>query len=672
MSVYLKPGQLKIKDENGDYTGINTVALESTAEYLEEMETKGDQIMDDIETKGEETLESIPEDYTALSEAVDELNERLSDELPNWDRLEGVEILKGNLYPSAVDSGDGAYYYDGSAIQHADYTNYKWFKIPVKSNSVYYTQYPARFWYSLDTNGTVVSYGTNAGDNGGTLGVGENAVFLVISYNFVLYPAFAIAEAYYAPSDYETKFKIPETVFINDENILGMEKAEGQSLSHNVFSEAILMGIGYYADILNGKLRLIQASTYNTYIMPVNGGVYEMDTVRTAVLTLEDKITAVGNIYTYATAINTIGAKYLVFSIDQASYPNNSFVIRKPVDNYYIPTNWIVSDNNWKTPIAKVSSPFNAGGGIEIPFRSAIKDGQKIVFKGFFSEFDSITLRFCTSAVQYYTNTITVTGTNITTVHGRNQTDTKQHGLTIANDISLTVEFINGKAKITLYSNGHSFSVEYTWYQTSATTTYPAVISSGSTFTSAELTIVYQCALRDIWIFGDSYITFNDIDRYPYYIVEDGYGKNVLFSGAGGGNSLTATMALNTLLKYGTPKIAVFATGMNDGNDTSSSEPSEQWVTYKNEFISTCERYGITPILCTVPTVPIVNNEGKNAWVRSSGYRYIDFAKAVGANENGVWYSGMLSGDNVHPSEYGAKALYTQLLADLPEIMLPN
>lgn len=78
MSVYLKPGQLKIKDENGDYTGINTVALESTAEYQAQMETKGDQIIDDIEAKGEETLASIPEDYTALSEEIDELNERLT------------------------------------------------------------------------------------------------------------------------------------------------------------------------------------------------------------------------------------------------------------------------------------------------------------------------------------------------------------------------------------------------------------------------------------------------------------------------------------------------------------------------------------------------------------------------------------------------------------------
>ena len=70
--------------------------------------------------------------------------------------------------------------------------------------------------------------------------------------------------------------------------------------------------------------------------------------------------------------------------------------------------------------------------------------------------------------------------------------------------------------------------------------------------------------------------------------------------------------------------------------------------------------------------MPTVNNEAKNAWVKASGYRYIDFAKAVGADGTGAWYSGMLSGDNVHPTAKGAKALYTQVLIDLPEITISN
>ena len=60
----------------------------------------------------------------------------------------------------------------------------------------------------------------------------------------------------------------------------------------------------------------------------------------------------------------------------------------------------------------------------------------------------------------------------------------------------------------------------------------------------------------------------------------------------------------------------------------------------------------------------------KNEYVRTSGYRYIDFASAVGANEAGSgWGECMLSADQVHPTAAGAQALAEQVLLDLPGIM---
>ena len=86
-------------------------------------------------------------------------------------------------------------------------------------------------------------------------------------------------------------------------------------------------------------------------------------------------------------------------------------------------------------------------------------------------------------------------------------------------------------------------------------------------------------------------------------------------------------------------------------------------MTGRDAVINICKRYGITPIFATIPTVPTINNEQKNAWIRNSGYRYIDFAKAVGADASGNWYSGMIESDNIHPSEKGAKALYSDKYA---------
>ena len=187
-------------------------------------------------------------------------------------------------------------------------------------------------------------------------------------------------------------------------------------------------------------------------------------------------------------------------------------------------------------------------------------------------------------------------------------------------------------------------------------------------FTEAKLSSAYSACKRDVWYFGDSYIAFGTNTRIPYYMEEYGFDKNVLFNGASGGTSNSTTQALSTLLNYGHPAFAVMATGMNDGSD-SGDDPSSSWLNNVQIFINICKTYGVIPILCTIPTVPSVNNENKNAWVRSSGYRYIDYAKAVGAQSNGTWYSGMLSNDNVHPDTLGSNALFTQLITDLPEVM---
>lgn len=76
----------------------------------------------------------------------------------------------------------------------------------------------------------------------------------------------------------------------------------------------------------------------------------------------------------------------------------------------------------------------------------------------------------------------------------------------------------------------------------------------------------------------------------------------------------------------------------------------------------------------TIPTVSgngsIRINKYKNSIVKSSGFRYIDFDSAVGADETtGEWYTGMLSSDGVHPSVQGAITLYNKAISDFPELV---
>ena len=224
----------------------------------------------------------------------------------------------------------------------------------------------------------------------------------------------------------------------------------------------------------------------------------------------------------------------------------------------------------------------------------------------------------------------------------------------------------NGKIKFTLVSGGELFSHTFDFARHSYSA--PFVYSVGSSMTDCKLSFTCNDLEKQIWLFGDSYCSYSS-NRWYYYLQKYGYAQNILLNAFAGCGSGWALQSLRYLLNYGTPKYCVWSIGMNDGSD-SASAPSSAWATTRDSFIALCEENKITPVFCTVPTVPTVNNEKKNDWIRASGYRYIDFAKAVGANSSGVWFNGMLSSDNVHPTDKGARALFTRALLDYPELMV--
>ena len=453
---------------------------------------------------------------------------------------------------------------------------------------------------------------------------------------------------------------------ITTKKIYGFTPTAAVVISDNLFDSDWFYSTGYpYVNAL-GKMVIYTNDAYSTFIMPVDGGTYNFTNVRFAVKLLEDKETAVGEATANVTEIDTTGAKWLAFAFNTTTYPVSSYVVTENLTVYKVPVNWEFASDA-KKPFGRVSGSLSDGGSMEIVGRSAIKDGQTIVFKGHLTSFGSISLNFIGGST--VTNYVQVDATNVTIKNGNTAMAPVAHGLTIQNDICIKFEFIDGQAKITITSNGETFTTTVSWYQSGGTITQPQVKSTGTVCDVATLESVYPAARRKVWFFGDSYIGFTSQDRWPYYLVADGLSDNGLFSGSAGASSASTTVALEAMLAYGTPDVAVFATGMNDGSD--GDTPPNLWSTRRDTFITLCEQNDITPIFCTIPTVPKVNNEKKNAWVRASGYRYIDFAAAVGANASGEWYAGMLSGDNVHPSAKGARALYSQILADLPEIFIP-
>ena len=169
-----------------------------------------------------------------------------------------------------------------------------------------------------------------------------------------------------------------------------------------------------------------------------------------------------------------------------------------------------------------------------------------------------------------------------------------------------------------------------------------------------------------IWVIGDSYLSFPDPARWPTYLYRDGFQK-VLLAGYSGMNTQNGLIDFKTAIQRGTPEYVFWCLGMNNGDKT--EEPNPQWLEATGEFLEICKEKGIIPILSTIPSTPKVCNKYKNVWVRSSGYRYVDFDRAVGADKDNNWYPEMLGKDQVHPAIHGAEALYSQVLVDFPEIM---
>jgi len=314
---------------------------------------------------------------------------------------------------------------------------------------------------------------------------------------------------------------------------------------------------------------------------------------------------------------------------------------------------------------AKESS---TGVNIELPSTNVVKNLLYAFSAGIGNDFTNLIIG-SGYPNGLYKSYITIDATNLTfNVNGSDYV--YPHGLTIADYIKVTIDINdNTKAKVTLTSGGSQFTKTLGWY--GFNTDKYAAFSNTGTFSNAVFTVAFKDINANAYVFGDSYVAIvESTSKWSHWLVADGYSDNALINAYPGEDSANALNALQTVLSVGCPKYLLWCLGMNDDGDTNAETPSAAWMAGINKVIELCEANDITPVFATIPTVPLYNHEAKNAWVRSSGYRYVDFARAVGANSSGVWFSGMLSTDDIHPSELGAKALWHQVLCDFPEITM--
>ncbi|MBR4334376.1 MAG: SGNH/GDSL hydrolase family protein [Clostridia bacterium] len=301
--------------------------------------------------------------------------------------------------------------------------------------------------------------------------------------------------------------------------------------------------------------------------------------------------------------------------------------------------------------------------------KQALKKNVLLSYFATFTEFTSLKIGFTTSNTYTtgYLDYIEITDTDFV-LHRKNQNDiTWQHGLTIKDYISVHITFdFSMNFSAVVKTNGGDFTKTNYFYLGASYYPFAIIEATGAT----NINLSFSCAdfHKDVLLFGDSYFS-NGSDRWLYYLTANQQ-KNLCINGYAGESSPSAIVDCETLFGLCTPKFAVWCLGMNDGSDTDDTTPSTQWLSNVQKFINFCAEKNIQPILATIPSVPTINNRAKSAWVRASGYRYIDFAAAVNIGNDGSWYDNMLSVDGVHPAVAGAKALCARAITDFPEMLI--
>lgn len=459
----------------------------------------------------------------------------------------------------------------------------------------------------------------------------------------------------------------------------------------NLFSEAELYAENAYVNLSDGHIISSPLSEFNIYIIKVDtDSKYTFNNdVRFALPLGDDKYTStssslIANVkqIDISQYPNTI---YLAFSFNKITYPVDSFIVSKGTiakeeDKY---PEWIIGalktekDIVSKGIVSKTGLFSSSGDNIILSSaRSNLRKGIRLVFEATVVNGTDFEIGFSVSeadANTYHHNRFVINSTTIEYYEDLGQSEYSNsftHNLSISKNVQVIFEYLaNGTVDICLLSNGEMFKQNIAFTMTSVAVPY--VKSNGLVAKDCKFTFICTDIRKKIWMFGDSYFAYSPA-RWTYYLKEHGYDNNVLLDGFPGMGSTNARASFSKLLKLGKPKIAVWFEGMNDGTDTTDSEPNDDWKSDKDIFLALCQENSVEPVFATIPNVPNINHKGKNKWIKESGYRYIDMCHAVGADVDVNWYGDMLSPDKIHPSKSGAKALFAQVLLDLPEVMLDN
>ena len=393
----------------------------------------------------------------------------------------------------------------------------------------------------------------------------------------------------------------------------------------------------------------------------------------------------------WTTAVTTYtvpsGINYMVITLDTKNYANH--VIKKKTA---VVTTVFKDELNSPLVQSKVyGSAFLSANASNVMSsnqlileKNSVSKNKVLSFECNVSSIGSGIIRIGHGRNSYNGSFVEIDSTNITIYKYDTQKILQKqeaHGLTIDGHIMVLIKVgSDNKEHITLHTKSGSYQIDDAYWTGRSGNIFAE--ADGCDLTDVKLNWYCDDYKKSIYAYGDSYFeTSASSVRWTAYLLKNGF-DNLLMDHFSGRGSMVAYESFVTSLNHGTPKFALWCIGQNDPDSTTTGI-NTNWKTATENFINKCLSYGIIPILSTIPNVrggavgdssidTARTHDYKNDFVKKSGYRYIDFAKAVGAYDSSNWYDGMLSSDGVHPTESGAKALYMQALVDFPELMYNN
>ena len=668
--------------------GTSQIQAISTAgeEEIQDLEAKGTEQIQAIETagseqteaakaeidaKGKQTLDSIPEDYIGLQTEVDELKSDIIN-LP-------LPIVRTNLFDGIYERITGKTWIRGPIdLVTTDNSDYDIVSVKVEAGKSYIIKFIAasvtasvirtdcRF---ADINNTLVSDLSLVGEFNKAFTMPANVVTLHMTVPTGYNPVVAESEAFPYNEDFN--------YFINDSvTIPRIEKTVEQSnlLIDSIIKDSINLAdaskfnIGKYMTNLGGiGNNDSYFYTEHIYVEP-NDVIFASAEPRWTCCFDEN-----GNVVENSSNPNPSGwtVPNNVCSIVLTGYINNidDFVVSKgsliPYTPYQKRINYdLVSMHNignvyGRNGLTKSEPSLSANTAIEFnEFPKSLMKGTSITGIVYFSEFDSITFGVGNSSGIYFV----IDGSTIKTYSDSTLIDTKNHNLTISKYLSFSLMVKDDiRAYVTIDSvDGSSsmdISVSYNFDG------FPFFKSTNDN-TDVKVSVTNNDFKKSVWWFGDSYSGWAEY-RVLGQLKSLGVTDGMLIDAVPGQRSYYdsnngAYVDFSKAIAFGLPKYLVWAIGMNDSD--------LNYKIYIDRIAKFCELMHIELIVVKPPIVPSVDNSEINAYIDSKGFRFIDWNKAVVANSSGVWYTGMLSTDNVHPNETGAKALAMRTVTDFVEI----